>query len=159
MRIALRTLAAELADQYGPDTTGKAAPWWRKAAYVSFVFPDGERLPWPMPSPTESKNSDADLREVEDYALVADTLGELRDEENQPPQGQSQPWPLVGLGINCTKPQYIKPLVDRLTDALTTLRREIGLEKDAKGPYLFVSVAMALVHRASTGILTFSCRS
>lgn len=91
--------------------------------YASFVFPDGTRLPYPPLAHTDAKQQDhfADL--------LAATLGKQQDESEAGA-------PLDGIGINCTKPYYIRPLVQSLTDALTKLQEQGVIRKQ---PYLFVS--------------------
>lgn len=91
--------------------------------YASFVFPDGTRLPYPPLAQTDARQQDhfADL--------LAATLGKQQDESEAGA-------PLDGIGINCTKPYYIRPLVQSLTDALTKLQEQGVIRKQ---PYLFVS--------------------
>lgn len=89
----------------------------RKPAYASFVFPRGQRLPWP--SRDDGPGEEEDMQE-----LLEEVLGD---------HGQGGPLPFDGVGINCTKPRYLKQLVERMTAALPAVHRKQGK------PYLFVS--------------------
>ena len=91
----------------------------RKPAYASFVFPQGRRLPWP--SRDDGPGAEEDMQQ-----LLEEVVGD---------HGQGGPLPFDGVGINCTKPRYLRQLVERMTAALPAVRR-----KQSK-PYLFVSGA------------------
>jgi homocysteine S-methyltransferase len=102
------------------ECLAKDAAWQRKELLISFVFPAGEQLPWPS-----AKRSLA--QECE--ALLDATLGAV-GEAGAPPGA-------AAIGINCTKPHFLQPLVAALTEALS--RRAL-----AAHPHLFVSAAPAL---------------
>lgn len=91
----------------------------RKTSYISFVFPSGNGLPWPIM--TEGEESIL-MRQMKRAVLEPDEDGT-----------QS---PLSGIGINCTKPRYLPPLVKEMTSAMT--HHTNSLRKDRK--YLFVSL-------------------
>lgn len=86
----------------------------RKAAYVSFVFPDGQRLPYPR----KAAHVNEDM-----IALIKASLG----------QGQGEAFD--GIGINCTKPRFLSALVRRMSDAVESIAASLP----ASRPYLFVS--------------------
>lgn len=86
----------------------------RKAAYASFVFPDGQRLPYP--------HKDAHVKE-DMIALIKATLG----------QGQGAAFD--GIGINCTKPRFLSSLVRQMSDAVDSVAASLPPSR----PYLFVS--------------------
>lgn len=87
----------------------------RKLSYASFVFPQGSHLPWPIPRDAAYiENMDTLVQQV----VGVDEAGQVS--------------PLMGIGINCTKPKFLSNLVKRLTVALTQA-------KTRHKPYLFVS--------------------
>lgn len=80
----------------------------RKPAYVCFVFPNGEHLPFVAVKAQPSS--------IED--ILRATLGVFE-----------------GIGINCTKPHMLLPLVRKLNTGLQALRTD----KAGAKPFLFVS--------------------
>lgn len=132
--VALLITAWQLAlQQVEEECLAKDAAWQRKDLLVSFVFPSGERLPWPA-----AKRS----LEQEIESLLDATLG-AAGEASAPPGA-------AAIGINCTKPHFLAPLVAALTTALA--RRTL-----AARPHLFVSDAVLVLRRDQA--LTHRCRS
>lgn len=82
----------------------------QKPAYISFVFPDGKRLPYPKQAVEEDEQ-----KHFDEVARCVKTF--------------------EGIGVNCTKPYFVPELVTKFTRAVETIRPEIQKENR---PYLFL---------------------
>lgn len=113
-----------------------------KPVYLSFAFPDDQRLPWPardLPSRDDDRTGSTEDEEM--HWLVQIAVGPCV-------QGRTAKWPIAGFGINCTKPSHLTKLVERMSSSLATLNRPereggIDLEADrlkngAHKPLLFL---------------------
>lgn len=82
-----------------------------KPAYISFVFPDGKRLPYPP----EQEGDTVSQEHFDEIARCVNTF--------------------EGVGVNCTKPYFLPELVERLTRAIRTVSPE---SRKGTKPYLFI---------------------
>lgn len=81
-----------------------------KPAYISFVFPDGKRLPYP-----KQEGDEYPQKHFDEIAKCVITF--------------------EGVGVNCTKPYFLPELVERLTRAMEKMMPE---GRETKKPYLFL---------------------
>lgn len=95
-----------------------------KPAYLSFVFPNGESLPWKS---QEQKTEDQDEDEME--TILKTVLNSTSISQNE--------WAILGVGINCTKPYYISSLSQRFKKALFKIQESDQAKQDSR-PYLFL---------------------
>ncbi|PWN36287.1 Homocysteine S-methyltransferase [Meira miltonrushii] len=65
----------------------------QKPAYISFVFPDGKRLPYP-----KQEGDEGEQKHFDEIARCVDTF--------------------EGIGVNCTKPYFLPEVVKKLTRAV-----------------------------------------
>ncbi|PWN47892.1 Homocysteine S-methyltransferase [Violaceomyces palustris] len=149
-RRALRRLAKTFSD--------RGVQLERKPAYISFAFPDTLGLPWPprsreKTSPSvnatatapaispevdvgrlvnesedDSKRADEEMKE-----LLRQVLSVEVDDVGQDGQEKGLFWPIIGVGINCTKPYLIQPLTERMTRCLEALQASQGIITKRRG--------------------------
>jgi len=95
-----------------------------KPCYLSFVFPDGKGLPW-----KESEDQD---QESEILEILQTILNKCQSQDDE----SSKEWPVLGLGINCTKPYFISSLSKLFKKALISLQASSSFSN--RQPYLFL---------------------
>lgn len=95
-----------------------------KPAYLSFVFPNGESLPWKS---QEQKKADQDEEEMKTILKTILNTTSLSQDD----------WPILGVGINCTKPYYISSLSQRFKKALFKIQVSGQAKQDSR-PCLFL---------------------
>ncbi|KAK0560293.1 hypothetical protein OC844_003855 [Tilletia horrida] len=126
----------ELAERYDGPARGSFA---RKPAYISFVFPgSGDALPF------AGREGEAEARLGTERGL--EPLVELFDVQDGQARRQRREWGLAGIGINCTKSQYLPALVSELSLRLSERIHREGPIRAA----LFLEPDGGLVYDGST---------
>lgn len=106
----------------------------RKDVLVSVVFPNGQNLPHPhIDAHPTSKDMDGDeIRDNECTEIMREAFKPCYDVDSGITEDEHVDWPVTAVGINCTKPHFIRELVCAMSNAMADARYD-------PAPHLFVS--------------------